>query len=208
MSVDAGDGAPTPGNVTFADQSASVIPESQDPDDPEDPLARELFGGVQASQTTSTWNPLVLQSIQAKSRSGLSDEARTGLRTKYEVREDIAVLAPPKLNRELVSMLTPSVIKRDEYQSFSQAQVRACLNAFGSGISIFLRPEILQILPEEVESALTFFSDGIHLLSDHHFRLSLTRRAFTKPSMNVIGKSAADTAPIDDFYSAKISLKL
>lgn len=78
-----------------------------------------------------------------------------------------------------------------------QTQVGACLNAFGSGISCFLRPEILQALPEEAKSALTIFSDGIHLLSDHHFCLFLTRKAFTKPSMSII--NVADNAPIDDF---------
>lgn len=188
-----------PVNVSFANLPVNDVPESQDPDTSENTLARDLFGGIQTSQVTFLWNPLILQSIEAKSRNGLSDDVRTGLLVKYEVKEDVAVLAPPKLNREFVSVLTPAVIKRDEYQALAQAQVAACLNAFGSGMSSFLKPEILQALSEEAKSALTFFSEGMHLLADHHFRLSLTRRAFTKPSMNVIGKSAADTAPIDDF---------
>lgn len=50
-----------------------------------------------------------------------------------------------------------------------------------------------------MRSALTFFSEGIYLLSDHHFRLSLARRAFTKPSFNIIGKNAAEAVPIDQF---------
>lgn len=162
-------------------------------------MATELFGEVQVPPASSAWNTLVLNSIQAESRSGLSEEARTRLQSKYEVKGDLAALAPPKLNKELVAALTPSVIKRDEYQSLSQAQVGACLNAFGSGISLLLKPEVLQNLNEEARSALTHFSEGIHLLADHHYRLSLTRRAFTKPSLNIIGKNAAETAPIDEF---------
>lgn len=108
-------------------------------------------------------------------------------------------MAPPKLNKELIAALTPSVVKRDEYQSSSQAQVGACLNAFGSGMSLMLKPEILQDLKGEAKSAIALFSEGMHLLADHHYRLSLARRAFTKPSLNILGKNAAESAPIDEF---------
>ncbi|XP_011687751.1 PREDICTED: uncharacterized protein LOC105449959 [Wasmannia auropunctata] len=100
-------------------------------------------------------------------------------------------------NESTTVQATPNV--RDEYQLLSQAQVGACLNALGSGMSLLLRPEVLHSLNDEARSALTFFSEGIHLLSDHHYRLSLTGRAFTKPFLNIIGKNAADSAPIDEF---------
>jgi len=141
----------------------------------------------------------MLNSIQSEARAGLTEDIRTGLLSKYEVKADLASLAPPKLNKELVPALAPSVIKRDEYQARSQAQVGACLNAFGSGISILLKPEVLHELNDDARSALSFLSEGMHLLADHHFRLSLTRRAFTKPSFNIIGKNAAEAASIDDF---------
>lgn len=162
-------------------------------------LTKELFGGEQSPTTSSAWNPIMLNSIQKKARVGLSEDIRSGLLSKYEAKEDLAALAPPKLNKELVPALAPSVIKRDDYQMRSQAQVGACLNAFGSGISILLKPEILHNLNEEARSALTFFSEGMHLLADHHFRLSLARRAFAKPSFNILGRSAAETAAIDEF---------
>lgn len=66
-------------------------------------------------------------------------------------------------------------------------------------MSLLLKPEILQDLTDETRSALTNFSEGIHLLADHHYRLSLTRRAFTKPSLNILDKNAAESAPIDEF---------
>lgn len=115
------------------------------------------------------------------------------------MKGELAALAPPKLNKELIAALTPSVVKRDEYQSSSQAQVGACLNAFGSGMSLMLKPEILQDLKGEAKSAIALFSEGMHLLADHHYRLSLARRAFTKPSLNILGKNAAESAPIDEF---------
>lgn len=89
-----------------------------------------------------------------------------------------------KLNKELISALIPSVIKQDEYQMSSQAQVGASLNALGSGVSLLLKPEILQDLGEIVRAGLSQLSDGIYLLADH-YRLLLTRRTFTKPSLNI-----------------------
>lgn len=142
---------------------------------------------------------MILNSVKTKARVGLSEETRSTLLSKYEVKADLAALAPPKLNKELIPALAPSVIKRDEYQARSQAQVAACLNAFGSGISMLLKPEVLHDLNAEVRSALLSFSEGMHLLADHHFRLSLTRRAFTKPSFNIVGKNAAEAASIDEF---------
>lgn len=46
---------------------------------------------------------------------------------------------------------------------------------------------------------MSFLSEGMYLLADHHFRLFLTRKAFTKPSINIIDKNAAEAATIDEF---------
>ncbi|XP_071640802.1 uncharacterized protein [Temnothorax longispinosus] len=193
------------GNVSFADPPATVVPESQDPEVvPEThALVNELFGEAQAPPTSALWNSVVLNSIQTESRGGLKAEIRTNLLTKYEVKEELAALAPPKLNKEIIAALTPSVMKRDEYQLSSQTQVGACLNAFGTGMSLLLKPEVLQDLRDEAKSALALFAEGIHLLADHHYRLSLARRAFTEPSLNILGKNAAKSAPIDEFLFGK-----
>ena len=41
-------------------------------------------------------------------------------------------------------MLTPSVVKRNEYQLLAQIQVGACLNAFDLGVSLLLNSDIAQ----------------------------------------------------------------
>lgn len=189
------------GSVSFASPLATDIPESQDPEvvPVAYTLVEDLFGRTQTPPTSSSWNPTVLNAIQTESRGGLNNEVRSNLLSKYEPKGELSSLAPPKLNKELIAALTPSVIKRDEYQSSSQAQVAASLNALGSGMSLLLKPEILQDLKNVARSALTNFSEGIHLLADHHYRLSLARRAFTKPSLNIVGKNAAESAPIDEF---------
>ncbi|KYN29086.1 hypothetical protein ALC57_01487 [Trachymyrmex cornetzi] len=188
-------------NVSFAVPPATEIVDSQDSilASEASSLAKELFGEGESPATPSTWNHMVLDAIQTEFRKGLSQDVRVKLLAKYEIKDDLAALAPPKLNKELASALTQSVVKRDEHQLLAQSQVSACLNAFGSGISLLLKPEVAQSLDNEVRSALTLFSEGIHLLADHQYRLSIARRAFTKPSLNITGKNAADSAAIDDF---------
>lgn len=91
------------------------------------------------------------------------------------------------------------MIKRDEFKSFSQAQVAASLNVFGLAISFLLSPDIKQLLPEEANLAFRQLADGFHLLSDHQNRLSLARRACIKPSLSLVDKNAADNAPVDEW---------
>ncbi|KYN09084.1 hypothetical protein ALC57_18809, partial [Trachymyrmex cornetzi] len=114
-------------------------------------LTSELFGEVQAPTPLLFWNSVVLNSIQSESRSGLPIDIRSTLLAKYEVKNDLQALIPPKLNKELLTALTPSVVKRDEYQALAQAQVRACLNTFGTCMSQLLKPEVLQSLNDEAK---------------------------------------------------------
>ncbi|XP_036143179.1 uncharacterized protein LOC118645677 [Monomorium pharaonis] len=191
------EGLPTKGAVAFADPPVTTVSEAQIQDTPEVALAKELFGDAQSSQATLTCNPLIMQAIQSTSRKGLTEEVRNSLLSKYDTKDEFAGLAPPKLNKELLAALTSSVIKRDEFQSRSQSQVGSCLRALASGMSVLLSTEMFQS-SQEAKPALVLFSDSIHLLADHYFRLSLARRAFTKPSLNMVGKNAAESAPIDD----------
>lgn len=132
---------------------------------------------------------------------------RTTFLSRYEVKEILPTLAPPKLNKELVSTLTSSVIKRDEYQTLLQIQVGACLNAFGSGISRFLKPEVSQSLDEDSKVAITMFSDDIHFLADHYYRLSLKEGLYqilVKYYRQKCGRLSLST----NFYLAQTLLKL
>lgn len=79
----------------------------------------------------------------------------------------------------------------------AQVQMGASLNALGSGLSELSNIECL-IASSDGKAAIGKIAEGIHLLVDHHFRLFLTRRAFIVPSLNFLGKTASDSAPIDD----------
>ncbi|KYN10473.1 hypothetical protein ALC57_17382 [Trachymyrmex cornetzi] len=56
------------------------------------------------------------------------------------------------------------VLKREEHQASSQAQVGACLNAFGSDISRLFNSG--NLFNDKAKLALAHLADGVHLLAD------------------------------------------
>ncbi|XP_011858590.1 PREDICTED: uncharacterized protein LOC105556128, partial [Vollenhovia emeryi] len=134
-------------------------------------------------------------------QTGLPENLRRELLQKYEVRGDLAALGPPKINKLLLPALksSSSTMKRDEYQAERQAQLAAALNAIGCGTSTLLKPEVLDCLPEEGKLAIRQISEGIRLNADLQYRLSIARRAFIKPTLTLLGKSTADSAPVDEW---------
>ncbi|KYQ54809.1 hypothetical protein ALC60_06316, partial [Trachymyrmex zeteki] len=137
-------------SVTFA----ATDPEQ----DGEPSLVNQLFRTQRDSLEKLSWDQTILDFTKSTVRTGLPNELRTQLLSKFEIKEALLILGPPKLNRMLLSVLKASstVSKRDEYQSLAQSQ------------------RIIN-------------------------RLSLARRVFIKPALNLLGKSTADLAPIDEW---------
>lgn len=179
--------------VTFADAALTIEK------DGESSLVKELFGEIPSSDSDNIWDPTILASTKSEIRSGLKAEIRQDLLKKYESKGHLEFLNPPKINKELLAALSKrqSVLKRDEYQTNSQSQVAACINALGSGISDLLNPQHNLPSDENVKRSLTRLADCMRLLSDHHYRLSISRQAFIKPCLTFVGKTAADSASVD-----------
>ncbi|KYN12018.1 hypothetical protein ALC57_15826 [Trachymyrmex cornetzi] len=180
-------------SVTFVNTDAEQ--------DGEPSLVSQLFRTQQDSLEVLAWDQVMLDFTRATVRAGLPDDLRTQLLTKFGVREGFASFGPPKLNKLLLPVLKASstVAKKDEYQALAQTQVAAALNALGTGLSHLTKPEVTSLLPMDGKSALSQIAEGIQLLTDHQYRLSLARRAFIKPALNLLGKSPADLAPIDEW---------
>jgi len=68
-----------------------------------------------------------------------------------------------------------------------------------TGLSCPMKPEVVSLLSMDGRSALSQMAESMQLLADHQFRLSLARRACIKPALNLLGKSTADLAPIDEW---------
>lgn len=135
---------------------------------------------------------MILDSTRNEVRSGLKEDLRSTLLSKFELKKNLTGLGPPKLNVELRSALAKhhSVLKRDEYQMKTQ-QVGACLNAFSLSMSDLLKAYQDQALQTDIRNAVSKLAEGIHLLADHQYRLSLARQSVIKPCPTYVGKSAA-----------------
>lgn len=149
------------------------------------------------SPVTTSWPSVVLITTKLKVRSGLQEELQTFLLTKYEPQNDLSFLVPPKINKKIIPKLGATVITRDKHLVQNWTQVGVSLNAFPSGFAKLSRLECVQT-STKTRAAVSKIAGGIHLLADHHFRLSQIRQAFIVPSLNILGKTASDSAPIDD----------
>ncbi|EFN83582.1 hypothetical protein EAI_01860 [Harpegnathos saltator] len=178
-------------HVTFSDSAAELVSKAGGPLS----LTQELFGESQSLASNASWDSLILQATKSEIRSGLQEDLRQAFLARYEPSGDLSYLGPPKMNKELISALGkyPSVLKKDGYQVRTQIQVGACLHALGSGLSELLQFQHSCLVDERAKSAFTKLAEGIHLLADLQFRLSLTRQAFIKPCLT-FGKSAADSS--------------
>lgn len=144
--------------------------------------ATELFGPCTDPPVASTWDQMALAFARDTIHKGLPDTLKSRLLTKHEIKGDFWILGPPKLNKLLLSTLkrSTSALKREEAQAAHQSQLAAALNALDSGISRFLSEELDQILPDEARKSLQPIAEGIQLIADLQYRLSLQRRAFIK----------------------------
>lgn len=185
--------------VIFNETSQTMV-EDPSSNKEDSSLMSELFGYEQSLTTDASWDPIVLEAARSEVRSGLKEEMRLSLLSKYELKGELICLEPPKVNLELRAALAKrqSVLKRDEYQSKEQLHVGACLNALGSGISDLLRLQQESTPEDGSKAAIRKLAEGIHLLADHQFHPSLTRQAFIKPCLTFVGKSAADCSSVDD----------
>lgn len=178
-------------------QTASIVsvPSALD----ESTLARELFGSDAVDSDARPWNDLVIQKWRDLARKGLDVTQKDALLKKYSVFEDINFLKAPRLNQECKSAFkNNSIAKRDEYNLKNHDQLGIALVAFGEAISDLLKPEVQLSLLSETRSAIAKIHDGIKIIGDLYFRLSLSRRAQIKPAMNPLARSTADAIPADD----------
>lgn len=122
-------------------QNQAMFEDSASNKENEFSLTSELFGEEQPSESLASWNQIIFNATKSEVRSGLKEEIRSSLLSKYELKGELACLGPPKINRELIAALAKrqSVLKRDDYQLKEQLQVGACLNALGSGISDLIK---------------------------------------------------------------------
>lgn len=120
-------------------------------------------------------------------------DQRTILVKKYSPSNEMDFLRVPRLNAECKSALkNNSMVKRDEHNCANQNQMGVALYALGEAISDFLKPETQNSLSPEARLAVTKVNNGVKILADLFYRLSLSRRAQIKPTFNLMAKTTAE----------------
>ncbi|XP_070522364.1 uncharacterized protein [Cardiocondyla obscurior] len=181
--------------VSFATPVATSL--EGEPDKVEaDALATELFGNQPPAHLPASWPAIMVQTSKSEVRLGLKEDLRNSLLAKYELSEQLSFLGPPGLNKEIIPNLSQATVTRDKHQVKLQTQVGASLNALGSGLSELAKLDLQNSL--EAKAAMSKIVEGFKLLADLQYHLSRARRAFIVPSLNFLGKTVSDAAPIDD----------
>ena len=168
-----------------------------------------LFGAKTGIAPESAWDPVTFSFVCETTRSGLQEGLRKTLLDKYEFKDDFVPLRPPKLNKVIVATQksNSSLLKRDGHQVSSQVPVVACPNAIGIGLTELAA--VHSTLSESDQLALSNIAEGLQLLADHQYRFSLHRQTFIKPALNILSKTTADTASIDEWlFAVKFAEKI
>ncbi|KAB0796900.1 hypothetical protein PPYR_10961 [Photinus pyralis] len=133
--------------------------------------------------------------------TGLSEEIRQKLISKYPTPENCILLAPPKLNPEAKLASMESAIKRDERLQAVQRQIGASVAALGKLLTALLSAE------EKEEGAylewIGLTGDACRLLTDLHCQQSEARKSLLNLNFRKELKDVILEARSDEFLFGK-----
>lgn len=154
----------------------------------EDPLASKAIDIKLHSSLSARWKHWTA--------NGVPKQEMEDLLSKYARQEG---LEAPKLNLEVSSNLSESAVKRDKFITENQKSVGSTLSAVGSALSMLLEED------ESIDKLVFVerLSDATKILSDLHFRLSESRKAFILPGMTKQSKDVLSTTKTDEFLFGK-----
>ncbi|XP_044748215.1 uncharacterized protein LOC123309261 isoform X1 [Coccinella septempunctata] len=114
---------------------------------------------------------------------GFKKEEIENLLQRYEMPNNLTLLAPPKLNNEITAILSKTNVARDGSYTEIQHQVGKGLCALGKGMNLILANR--ENIPEEYKTTLlTYLSDSSRILANVFHRVSVTRRNLIAPLVN------------------------
>lgn len=133
-------------------------------------------------------------------REGLPEKNKKQILETYSRKSEFYTEAP-KVNANLVPLLTDIAKKRDQHFVNTQNHVGTAISALGAAISMMLEA------PEEGVGQ-EIFSDHLshagQLLTEIFYQHSITRKSFISPLMNKSLKPTLDTTISDEWlYSEK-----
>lgn len=119
---------------------------------------------------------------------------------KIYPRKDELYTEAPKINTEIVPVMTEIASKRDEHFAQTQNCIGSAISALGAAVSMMLED------PEDgidQEALMKYLCDTGKLLTDVFHQQSQARRAFITPLMNKSVKPTVDTTKADEWLYGK-----
>lgn len=109
--------------------------------------------------------------------------------------KNCSALKAPKLNAELKLNLSPTSVARDNYLSTFQNGIGAALSALGAAFSQGLTGEN----SDSMRTMNRALGDAGRILTNVHFEISTSRRAFIYGGLKGLAKSVAKNTSIDTY---------
>lgn len=128
--------------------------------------------------------------------SGLQHEERQQLLQRHAFPSNLPFLMPPQLNTEILSALPESAIKSDKFQMNRQSQLGKGISALGQALNLILQESIGSSPRSEI---IKLLGESGKVLTDLHFRLSLSRRMSLMPHLNKLVKECSAKEPVSGF---------
>ncbi|XP_043482415.1 uncharacterized protein LOC122511321 [Leptopilina heterotoma] len=131
---------------------------------------------------------------------------KKGLIEKHPFPGNCKTLQAPPLNSEIKCSTGDLSLKKDSFQVITQNQLGSGISAMGKCLTeLIIRskndPTLLPLIGD--------LADSGGLLTDLHYRMSMTRRSFITPGLSLIIKKIADECPVDTLlYGENFAEKL
>lgn len=132
-------------------------------------------------------------------QSGLEDEVRKSLVSKYPIPGNCRLLAPPKVNSEVAAGLAEAVVKRDNKLSDLQEQLGSSLAALGQVMSLLLVEKSEGGEAGNTRRLVELVSDAARLIADDVHCKSESRRHFLLAGINKDVSGTIADAPIGEW---------
>lgn len=170
------------------------------PDQQQATIEPEVLAALGASTDVPIWGPNLHNEVANRWSSfiqnGLDKDKRLEIQQKYRIPENMKNLASPKLNGEILSFISETGRKQDNFLCRLQDQMSSALAALGDVLGqIIDHPESLDIKT----NILPKLADSGAIFTDLHHAISIHRKYLIAPSINFDCKKAMESSPIDEY---------
>lgn len=159
-----------------------------------------------AEEKKVSWHSEVSSRVTQWLKDGLSKEVKADLLTRYP-RQGSVNLEAPKLNPEVEASTSDTLKKRDKYFLSDQNIVGSAISALGSSLELTILKN--DFTKEDRDKLITYQLHALKLMSETHYQLTKTRKAYIYPGLDKKAKAMLEKEQTNEYlFGANLSEKL